>query len=270
MNTNAAPDFNLEYAEVTGEPPKAPDFSATPPELPEKYRGKSIEDIVKMHQEAERLASRVGNDLAEQRRLTDTLLEIRKTDNAKVPEKKPVTADELFQDPNKAIEQAILNSKASETITQTQQRLHQMEMRLGQREFEERYPTYRQDAQNETFQAWALKNPARADLLRRADQYDFQAANALWDMWAEHKEVTGTSKAVDDAADDRKQRMKAARTVKAAAGEGSGVNKPIYSRAKLMELRVLAAQGDQKARLKIDDPDFQRELTLAYEEGRVR
>jgi hypothetical protein len=42
---------------------KAPDESKeTPSELPEKYRGKSVEDIVKMHQEAERLITKQGQD----------------------------------------------------------------------------------------------------------------------------------------------------------------------------------------------------------------
>jgi hypothetical protein len=269
MNTNDAPSFDLEYSEATRETPKGPSSQQVDsPEVPVKYQGKSVEDIIKMHQEAERLASRVGNDLAEQRRLTDALLDLKKTDNAKVPEKKPVTTDELFQDPNKAIEQAILNSKPVETVQETKTRLDQLEMRIGQKEFESRYPTYRDDLSDQTFRDWVVKNPARVALAQNADKFDFRAAGALWDMWSEHKELTGNKQA-EEAQNDRKARTNAAKTVKTAAGE-TGRSKPVYSRAKLMELRLQAAHGDQNARFKLDDPDFQRELSLAYEEGRVR
>ena len=265
MSTNTAPDFDLEYTSAVS---KEPTTAVTPAELPQKYRDKSVEEIARMHMEAERHLSRVGNELGEQRRLTDALLKLDK-DNAKVPEKKPVTADELFQDPNKAIEQAIQSSETTKTVVSTQQRLNNLEMQIGQRDFESKFPTYREDAQNPSFQEWAQKNPARIQLLIAADKYDFNAANALWDMWNEHKELTGTSDktAVEE---DRSKRVKAAKTVKAAASEEGSGQGPVYSRSKLMELRLAAASGDMKAKRKLEDPDFQNALSRAYVEGRVK
>lgn len=268
MNTNDVPSFDLEYSDGVDKARAPGAAPVDPPELPVKYQGKGIEDIIKMHQEAERLASRVGNDLAEQRRLTDALLDLKKPDNAKVPEKKPITTDELFQDPNKAIEQAIASSRPAEIMKENQTRLDNVERQLGQSGFEARYPTYRSDVTDPAFQEWVVKNPARIALAQSADKFDFRAADALWSMWDEHKELAGgTVEAAND--NDRKARTRAARTVRSAAGEPSR-SKPIYSRAKLMELRVLAAQGDAKARAKMDNPDFQNELHQAYDEGRVR
>ena len=43
-------------------------------EIPEKYKGKSLEDIVKMHQEAEKLIGRQAQEVGEVRRLADELL----------------------------------------------------------------------------------------------------------------------------------------------------------------------------------------------------
>ena len=44
------------------------------PELPEKYRDKSLDDIVRMHQEAEKLIGRQAQEVGEVRKLADELL----------------------------------------------------------------------------------------------------------------------------------------------------------------------------------------------------
>ena len=43
-------------------------------EIPEKYKGKNLEDIVRMHQEAEKLIGRQAQEVGEVRRLADELL----------------------------------------------------------------------------------------------------------------------------------------------------------------------------------------------------
>jgi len=42
--------------------------------IPDKYQGKSVEDIVKMHQEAEKLIGKQAQEVGEVRRLADELL----------------------------------------------------------------------------------------------------------------------------------------------------------------------------------------------------
>ena len=44
------------------------------PELPEKYRGKALDEIIKMHQEAEKLIGRQAQEVGEVRKLADSLL----------------------------------------------------------------------------------------------------------------------------------------------------------------------------------------------------
>jgi len=44
------------------------------PEIPDKYRNKSIHDIVKMHQEAEKLIGKQAQEVGEVRKLADDLL----------------------------------------------------------------------------------------------------------------------------------------------------------------------------------------------------
>jgi len=43
------------------------------PELPEKYRDKSLDDIVKMHQEAEKLIGKQAQEVGEVRKLADII-----------------------------------------------------------------------------------------------------------------------------------------------------------------------------------------------------
>ena len=44
------------------------------PELPEKYRDKSLDEIVRMHQEAEKLIGKQAQEVGEVRKLADELI----------------------------------------------------------------------------------------------------------------------------------------------------------------------------------------------------
>ncbi len=68
------------------------------PEVPEKYRGKTVEEIVKMHQDTERNLSRQGQELGEVRKLADELLR----SQLQKPKEKEVEVN-FFDDPDKAV-----------------------------------------------------------------------------------------------------------------------------------------------------------------------
>jgi signal recognition particle receptor subunit beta len=44
------------------------------PDLPERYRNKSLEDVMKMHQEAEKVIGRQAQEVGEVRKLADELI----------------------------------------------------------------------------------------------------------------------------------------------------------------------------------------------------
>ena len=48
-------------------------------ELPDKYRAKSLEEVVRMHQEAEKLIGKQAQEVGEVRKLADELLKDRKS-----------------------------------------------------------------------------------------------------------------------------------------------------------------------------------------------
>jgi len=75
-------DANEKYVDPTKEESIIPDAveqtTAEPeevtPELPEKYRGKALDEIIRMHQEAEKLIGRQAQEVGEVRKLADSLL----------------------------------------------------------------------------------------------------------------------------------------------------------------------------------------------------
>src|SRR6056300_24386 len=78
--------------------------------IPDKYQGKSVEDIVKMHQEAEKLIGKQAQEVGEVRRLADELLkrQLQEKQAVETPQEEDTEVD-YFSDPvsavNKAVEQ---------------------------------------------------------------------------------------------------------------------------------------------------------------------
>src|SRR5882672_1471260 len=93
-STGGADDLDLFEAEATGQPVKTQSTT-----VPDKYAGKGVEDLIKMHQNAEKLISRQGQDVAQMRRLADQLLDLKKPTTQTTIEHQPVTVDQLLNDP---------------------------------------------------------------------------------------------------------------------------------------------------------------------------
>jgi len=73
--------------------------------LPEKYKGKDYKEIVRMHQEAERLIGRQGSEVGELRRIVDDFIKAQAS--SKQQTQPEVDEEDFFADPKKAVERAI-------------------------------------------------------------------------------------------------------------------------------------------------------------------
>ena len=269
MNEQTTHDFDLEFTEATTDPVKV---ALEGDDLPEKYRGKSPAELAEMHANLEKRFSQQGNELGTIRRLADQLLELKGRENVGEPKKeppKPVTVDEIFADPDRAIKQAVTNSDVAQQAQNAADKVNQIERQLALQTFESKYPSYRQDLNDQAFQNWISNNPARAELFRRADKFDVASADALWQMWGEYKELKSITEKRDAAKEKRQEALKAGKTVQEAPLD-TGAKGTIYSRAKLMELQAQAHSGNMSARSRWNDAAFQDELLRAYSEGRVR
>lgn len=235
--------------------------------IPEKYKGKSVEDMIKMHQNAEKKISAQGQDLAAQRRLSDEILrlkaaspETRTTEAAR----KPVTVEALLNDPEKAIRDAVDGSDMGRRAEAAEARTATLEATIAEQNFSSKHKDFASDINDPDFIAWVNKNPLRQALANETAKKNFQAASNLWELWDEHKELVG-SKDEATAVDTAK---KVPTTVKSSPAQNKG--KTIYSRAKLMELRMKVEDGEPAAVARWKDQTFQNNLIQAYAEDRVR
>ena len=77
-------------------------------DLPDKYQGKSTAEIVRMHQEAEKLLGKQSSEVGELRKVVDDYIQTQLS----TQETQATQADEeidFFSDPDKAVERAINN-----------------------------------------------------------------------------------------------------------------------------------------------------------------
>ena len=223
--------------------------------IPDKYKGKSIEDIVKMHQEAEKMIGRQAQEVHEVRSLADQLLK-RQLDVDKSPEVVENTPEvDFFENPQTAVQRAIENNPA--VLEAKAAALELKKMKTAQ-QLASKHPDFGTIANDAGFQEWVKSSKVRLSLYAKADaEFDFEAADELLSTYKELKQVR--SSAAKTAGNTQKaQAMKAAAVDTGGSGE---TTKKIYRRADLI-------------RLKMTDPDryeqLQPEIMAAYSEGRVK
>jgi hypothetical protein len=231
--------------------------------VPEKYKGKSITDVVKMHQEVEQALSRQGQELGETRRLVNTLIEA--GNKTKEPERPQVTTETLLAEPDKVLDSAIESHPA---VKRAQETADILEKQVAQVNFEKAHPSYQQDLTDPEFATWVRSNRGLMKLAAEADAYNFDSAEALWSLWDERKTL---AKQVKDkaAADQKRKEAERAGTLEGSSGADAS-DETIYSRAEIQDLHRRALLGDLKAKAKREDPKFKALIDKAYKEGRVR
>ena len=74
-------------------------------EIPEKYRSKSLEEVVRMHQEAERYIGKQAQEVGEVRKLADELIKQNLAPKQQTVEVEPEV--DFFENPQKAVQNTI-------------------------------------------------------------------------------------------------------------------------------------------------------------------
>jgi hypothetical protein len=269
-NTGAAggaDDLDLFESEASGQPVQ----KVTSETIPAKYAGKTVEDLITMHQNAERLASRQGAELGQIRRLADELIELKKPTTQTTVERKPVTVDALLNDPQKALNEAIDNSPLAARAKAAEDRASRLEAQLAETQFSGTHKpeTVARDVNDPAFLEWVNKNPLRQALAAESAKKNFVAAKNLWDLWDEHQELVGQRQTQTQQNPAQGAARKVPNTVKSAPRETLNQAKPNWSRAKLMELRMKVQAGDPAAVARWNDPGFTARMNEAYAEQRV-
>ena len=223
-------------------------------EVPDKYKGKTAEDIIKMHQEAEKLIGKQAQEVGEVRKLADELL---KQSLASKPQHVEPQEPEIdfFEDPKKAIQKEL--SSHPDVIAAREAALQFKKMQIQQK-LNSEHPDFTQVVQDPEFVNWVKSSPVRMGLYAKADaEYDYDSANELLSTFKQIKSVKAQeTKQAGEAA--RQSAMKAAGVDVGGTGESS---KKVYRRADLIRLRMT-----DPARYEALSDDIMR----AYQEGRVK
>lgn len=245
-----------ETLEAVEEPVEAVETEDSVADIPDKYQGKSIKDIVQMHQEAEKLLGRQSSEVGELRRIVDDFVQTQLASQQQPAHNSTDEEVDFFVDPQKAVERAIANHpkiKEAETVSQQLRRSEAM-ARL-----QTTHPDFQSIVATPEFIEWVGKSKFRAELLRKADQaYDFDAADELLSSWKERQAVVTETVATENKA--RSTQLKSASTGNV-KGSAEAPSRKVYRRADIIQLM-------QK------DPERYRalmpEIRQAYAEGRVK
>jgi hypothetical protein len=223
-------------------------------ELPEKYRDKSLDEIVKMHQEAEKLIGKQAQEVGEVRKLADELIKQNLGSRQQQTRQEEPEVD-FFENPQKAVQKTVDNHPdilAARQVTLEMKR-SQIQQRLAQE-----HPDFGDIAKDQDFANWVKSSPIRIKIFEQADSgYDYDSANELLSTYKQLRSVK-QKQTSNEGEVTRKQNLKAVGVDVGGSGESS---KRVYRRADLI-------------RLKMQDPDrydaLSQEIMAAYSEGRVR
>lgn len=225
-------------------------------DIPAKYRGKTASDIIRMHQDAERLLGKQGNEVGELRKVVDDILS-----NQQAQTSAPAEPEvDFFEDPKGAIAKSVQAALGSDP------RLKALEADRAENtrksaaaELAQRHPDYMEVVNDPSFGEWISKSKARTKQFQESHStFDTDTAASLLDDWKERQDLVKRTTA--NASAKRGEKVKQASTgTGKASSETRG--KPFLSRHALIELKQ-------------SDPDKYyaniAQIKAAYVEGRVR
>lgn len=238
--------------EVTQEEPEEDD-------LPDKYKGKDVKDIIAMHQNAEKLLGKQSSEVGELRKVVDDFIQTQTVAQQQQAPAQSVeeSIDDLdfFENPKEAISKMLENHPS---VKQSQQMAAQLAQQQTVAKLKANHPDFNEIVADQGFIDWVGKSKVRTNLLRQADAYDYDSADELFSLWKERQSMVNDT--VQNEARARKQSVKTASTGNVSSS-GEPSRKKIYRRADIVELMTKDPQRYQA---------LASEIRQAYAEGRVK
>lgn len=228
-------------------------------DLPEKYKGKDVKDIVAMHQNAEKLLGKQSSEVGELRKVVDNFIQTQTI--AQQQKQAPVQAEDdlddldFFENPKQAISKMLENHPS---VQQSKQMANQLAQQNTVAQLKANHPDFTNIVSDAKFIEWVGKSKVRSQLLRQADAYDYDSADELFTSWKERQEMVNS--AVQTETNARRQSVKSGSTGNT-KGSGEPSRKKIYRRADIVELMAKDPERYQS---------LAAEIRQAYSEGRVK
>ena len=254
-------DLNQQGSSIPDAVSAQPEEIAPEVEVPDKYRGKSLDEIVKMHQEAEKLIGRQAQEVGEVRKLADSLIKQQLETKHDTPQPSPAQEIDWYEDPEKAVNRAVENNPILKQLQENQLRQIQMNNRAM---LEQSHPDFMNIVQSEDFTNWVKESRIRIQLLANAENYDLDSALELLGNYKSTRNIKQQNTQAADQSLKKADEEGRAKSLKAASVQQGGTgesSKPIYRRADLIRLKM---QDPNRYEAMADD------ILSAYAEGRVR
>jgi len=228
--------------------------------IPEKFAGKSTEELVEMYQNVEKMMGKQASEVGEQRKLIQSLMDSQnRAAEATPPKEESVNfEDQFYSDPAEAVNKAIENHP--ELIEARQERkIQQQQHQVGV--LEKAYPDWQDRVANKEFQDWVGSSEIRTEMFKKADSdYRPDYAIELFDMFDKVNMIDKTKEVQKQETEKRDKALKATSTETRSTSDSIG-GKKVYRRADLINLQVT----DPSRYASLAD-----EIMSAYAEGRVK
>ncbi len=256
-----ASDITQQETQQVAEEPQVEAVQEAVPEeenLPTKYKGKSLDEIIRMHQEAEKLIGRQAQEVGEVRKLADELIK-RQLDTKKEVEVTKEDEIDIFEDPKQYVRKAVEDHPA---IKEAKEQTAEIKRMQTLNRLKTEFPDFESTVGDPAFAEWVKASPVRMRLYAAADaNLDYDSAAELLGNWnyVKPKAVAPASAPAPEIKAAQKAAVKSA-TVDVGSNTGATSAK-VYRRADLI-------------RLQLEDPDryyqLQDEIMAAYAQGRVK
>ena len=254
-----------ETQEVTQEE-QTEETQQSEPKISDKYAGKSMEEVIKMQQEAENLMNKQSNTLGEtkaelrkQQQLVQTLLDAQNKAKDTAPPEEPVAQeDNFFDDPVNAVNKAIENHP--DVIKAREERMGNVQ-KHNLDSLDKAYPDWQETVKDSSFQKFIGDSATRTEMFRKADsEYRSDLAIELFDWYSQTRMSSATQEAVAEEKSKVEKAMKQTSSESRSSGDSVG-GKKVYRRADLINLQIT----DPSRYASLAD-----EIHSAYAEGRVK
>lgn len=228
-------------------------------EMPEKFKGKSIEDVVESYVNLEKEKGRKDNEVGELRKLTDQILMNEASKNQRVAEDEDinddVSLDDFIDSPSVVVDRVL---EKNPRLRKLEESLEANELEASRKELLSRHEDAQEVVLTPEFQKWANESPGRMRVLQEAHtSRDAGMAADLIDMYKT------TRKAATESAIEERDAIAASDLKKASVEKGSvpANTKKIYRRSELIQLKIIDPHRYEK---------MSDEIKAAYAEGRVK
>lgn len=224
-------------------------------EIPDKFKNKSVEDVIKSYSELEKQFGKQAQELGDVRKLADQMIQ-RELSNQYSQKEQPEKEEPFefdYDNPKESIQKLV-----NDAIKPLQDNLAKTEGYITIQQLQAKHPDFKDVGSSDEFRQWVNSSPIRQDLYHQADnQGNIDAAMELLDTF---KQLNSFNKkgSTNNKSQEVENRVNEMTTETGSTGQSQGKT---WSRKDIINLKAYKPQEYKR---------LQPEIYRAYQEGRVK